>query len=158
MFTAAITLAFFGFFRSSELCYKKRDRTSNLRHKDVHLSHLRDGTRYATINLRKSKANQFQEEKVYIYANGTSVCAIAAIKKYLRGLGKCNYGDAFFTQGRTPLTSARFNMLIKQAAMAAGLNPSEYSSHSLRAGVATSASESGVPSYTTFREVVLNYM
>ena len=63
-------------------------------------------------------------------------------------------GMRFFSQGSTPLPSARFNMLIKQAAMAAGLNPSEYSSHSLRAGAATSASESGVPSYlTTFREV-----
>ena len=49
--------------------------------------------------------------------------------------------------GLQPLSGGAVCLIVKERAHAVGIDPSGYSGHSLRAGLATSAAQAGVPSW-----------
>ena len=49
--------------------------------------------------------------------------------------------------GLKPLSGEAVCLIVKERVHAAGIDPSGYSGHSLRAGLATSAAQAGVPSW-----------
>ena len=137
---ALILIGFAGAFRRSELV--------GLDFADIdHVSHG------IVITLRKSKTDQEGlGRKIGIpFARGL-VCPVLALKAWLE---KANITDGpiFRPVDRhghiidTRLSGEAVAVIVKERAKAAGLDPSKYSGHSLRAGLATSAATAGVASW-----------
>lgn len=105
------------------------------------------------INLTRSKTDQEgQGRKIAIpYARG-AVCAVNALQAWLEisgittGLifrGVTRHGKIV----ESGLTAQSVALVVKERAQAAGLDPTKYSGHSLRAGLVTSAAQAGVNSW-----------
>ena len=144
---AAILLAFWGLFRSASFC----GNSSVLRRQDIVFKTPQAGKKYLVAFLRKSKTVQFRSVRVYIYANISALlCPFRALEKFFaatKSIHTLNPHSPVFSLPGKPLTLPRFNSLLKEAVKGAGLDPTLYSSHSLRAGAATTAANSGVPPY-----------
>ena len=112
---------------------------------DVEL--VRDG---AIITVRRSKTDQEgQGRKVGIpRGKHAATCPVRALTAWLERLdGSGPIFRAVDRLGRirpTRLSDQDVARIVKRAAVAAGLDPSRYAGHSLRAGLATSAAAAGV--------------
>lgn len=105
------------------------------------------------INVTRSKTDQEgRGRKIAIPHARGSVCAVHALQAWLEASG-ITTGLIFrgitrhgliSDEGLTPQSVA---LVVKERALAAGLDPSRYSGHSLRAGLVTSAAQMGVSSW-----------
>ena len=136
---ALLLVGFAGCFRRSELVgLDVRD-----------LAFTRDGL---VVHLRRSKTDPFGEgiKKAIPYGQHEATCPVRALEAWLAALG-VGAGPVFRAVHRTGriadtrLTDRSVALLVKQAALGAGLDPTRYAGHSLRAGFATQAAISGVP-------------
>jgi len=134
---ALILLGFAGAFRRSELVAL-----------DVaDLAWTEDGL---IITLRRSKTDQEGEGRLVGIPYGTHdcTCPVHALRAWLDGAG-ITAGAVFrgmnrHGQQRTARISSRAVAdIIKRTAQSAGLDPTRYSGHSLRAGHATTAARAG---------------
>jgi integrase len=132
-----ILLGFSGGFRRNELV--------SLNYED--LDFVEEGLK---INLRRSKTDQFGEGfvKGLPYFDNSQYCPVVSIRKWIE-MSKINSGALFrrFNKGSklsdSRLTDQTVALLIKYYLKSAGIESSNYSGHSLRSGLATSAAESG---------------
>jgi len=134
---ALLLLGFAGAFRRSEI--------ASLLIEDLTFS--RDGI---TVLLRRSKTDQEGEgRKIGIpYGSNPATCPVRAIEDWLKVSGIIE-GLLFRSINKGGNMQESFDdktvaRIVKRAALAAGLNPSDYAGHSLRAGLATSAAMAGV--------------
>ncbi len=132
-----ILIGFGGGFRRAELISINHDE----------LEFVPEGLK---ITLRRSKTDQYGEGllKGLPYFTNENYCPVMNLKKWLE-LSKITSGPVFrrFNKGST-LTSNRLTdqtvvLLIKNYLKLAGIENSDFSGHSLRAGFATVAAESG---------------
>lgn len=115
-----------------------------------------DGIR---VTFRKSKTDQEAKgEKVGIpYGSTRATCPVRSVQAWLKA-AKITEGVVFRSVSRYgkvggPLNGIDIARTIKKAALAAGINdPAEYSGHSLRAGLATSAHKAGVPDQSIMKQ------
>jgi site-specific recombinase XerD len=132
---ALLALGFAGAFRRSELVA--------LQVSD--LVEVPDGYR---VLIRRSKTDQTGEGQEIVVPRGAKIRPVQAVQAWLQASGIQEgllfrvvwYGGHVKPQGLTGHDVAR---IVKKRAKAAGLDPSELSGHSLRAGFATSAAETG---------------
>jgi integrase len=137
---ALLLVGFAGAFRRSELVAINR-------------ADVRRVPEGIVITLRRGKTDQESKGKEIgiPFANGP-VCPVRALDCWLAASGSSD-GPLFraisrhgkVSAGR--LSSEAVALVVKDRARAAGLDPSVYSGHSLRAGLATSATAAGVPSW-----------
>ena len=134
---AVFTLAFYGFFRASELL-------SNLT-----WSHITLFSNQMSITLYQSKTDPFRRgQTVHIFANGSSTCPIKAMVCYCNLLGKRNANGSVFKAGKfDPLTQKKLNDMLRYLLQQGGINQSNYASHSFRIGAATTAAAAGIPAW-----------
>lgn len=100
--------------------------------------------------LRRSKTDQFGEgiKKAIPFGRKANSCPVRALRHWLDVLGESS-GPVFrrVTKGQrvldNRLTPQSVALIVKQSALEAGLDPSQYSGHSLRSGFATQAAISG---------------
>lgn len=112
------------------------------------LEHVRQGL---ILHLRYSKTDQEGEgQKIGLpYARGRW-CAVAALEAWL-AISGISEGPIFRPVDRRGrihdgrLFGEAVGEIVRKRVSAAGLDPSGYSGHSLRAGLATSAAQLGVP-------------
>jgi integrase len=102
------------------------------------------------LHLRRSKTDQEGKgQKVAVPIGRTRWCPVSAIELWLSGLG--NSGPIFRQVnrgggiGESRLSGEAVSLVVKARVAGAGLSPNGYSGHSLRAGLATSAAQAGVP-------------
>jgi integrase len=114
------------------------------------LEHVRQGL---ILHLRRSKTDQEGHgEKIGIPLGRTRWCPVAALDAWLR-LAAIKGGPVFRPvdrHGRAEdmrLSGEAVGLVVRERVEAAGLDPSAYSGHSLRAGLATSAAQAGVPTW-----------
>ena len=142
---AALTLAFYGFFRCSDYTLNAYNRKSFLRRKDIG---IKLGSKpQLKVTLRKTKTDQFSYSKVSIVSNGKSDCPVRAMLQYLVCFEQMDTEAPLFRYQDRPLTSQRFNEIFRSLLKQSGLNPSHFPSHSLRSGAASTAANSGVPAW-----------
>ncbi|PTQ77398.1 site-specific recombinase XerD [Nitrosomonas oligotropha] len=137
---ALLLTGFAGAFRRSELVA-------------LQVEDVRFVTEGALINVRRSKTDQNGVgRKVAIpYIKGRH-CPVRALKTWLEKSGiktgalfrRMNRFDQVTDYG---LCAASVALIVKQRVRDAGLNPEQYSGHSLRAGLVTSAAQAGVSSW-----------
>jgi integrase len=135
---ALLLVGFAGAFRRSELVF--------LRHED-----LRFTNEGVVITIPRSKTDPEGEgQTVGIpYGSHTESCPVRALENWLaRSNISCGY--LFPRIGRwggevtgKPISDHQLAKIIKRLARAAGLDPSSFSGHSLRSGLATAAAEGG---------------
>ena len=137
---ALLLIGFAGAFRRSELAC--------LQYSDI--EHVQQGV---LILLRRSKTDQAgQGRKIAIpHARGV-VCPIIALSEWLH-LSSITEGPIFRSINRHGLigeqmiTPQSIALVIKERAKAVGLDFTNYSGHSLRAGLVTSAAQAGISSW-----------
>lgn len=135
---ALLLLGFAGAFRRSELV--------GLTAADVQFT--ADG---ATVTLRRSKTDQEgQGRRVGIpYGSHRETCPVRALQAWLTA-AEITAGPIFRAINRHgqvqsgPLSDKAVALVVKRWARAAGLDPTQYAGHSLRAGLATAAAQAGV--------------
>ena len=135
-------LAFFGCFRIGELLPTPAG--NNIQTYDVT---LRDDL--LQLYLRRSKTDRYAAGTViHIKPVTSSLCPVQALSSYLpHRLARFPAGPLFLLNTGEPLSPHRFNCIIKAAISHLGLDPSRYSSHSFRAGAATTAATAGLPDW-----------
>jgi site-specific recombinase XerD len=132
---ALLALGFAGAFRRSELIA--------LRAED--LTEVPDGYR---VLIRRSKTDQTGEGQEIVIPRGLKIRPVEAVQAWLAAAGiedgyvfrTVHRGGHVRAQGLRGHDVAR---LVKRYAELAGLDPAEFSGHSLRSGFATSAAETG---------------
>ncbi len=134
---ALLLLGFAGGFRRSELV--------GLDCTDI--ERVRQGL---VVTLKRCKTDQEGAgRKIGIPLGRTRYCPVAALDKWLLVCG-IDSGPVFRPLDRTGrvsihrLSGDAVSIVIRERAAAAGIDPSNYSGHSLRAGFCTSAAQAGV--------------
>lgn len=135
---ALLLLAFCGAFRRSEVV--------SLDMEDIR--HEREGLR---VRLRRSKTDQEGEsmEKGISYQSDPDVCPVRALVSWVEA-AQLTKGPIFRSVSRhghvgQRLSGRAVDLIVKRAIAGAGLDPSRFSAHSLRAGLATQAAADGCP-------------
>ena len=105
------------------------------------------------INLRRSKTDQEGAGRRIGIPHGRSrYCPVAALDHWLSASG-IDVGPVFRPVDRHSRVAAErlsgeaVSMVVKERVTAAGIDPTGFSGHSLRAGFATSAAQAGVSSF-----------
>jgi integrase len=105
--------------------------------------HVRRGI---VLHLRHSKTDQDGHgDKIAIPYGRTRWCPVTAIDAWLAASGITE--GAIFRRVDRHGHVHKLRLSIQERAAASGLDPAGYSGHSLRAGFATSAAQSGVPAW-----------
>ena len=113
---------------------------------------ITEGTDGLTVHLRRSKTDQEGAGRTVgiPYGSNQATCPVRAWRAWLE-VSDITEGAAFCPVNRhghiaaTRLSAHAVALALKRHAARAGLDPDEVSGHSLRAGLATSASAAGVP-------------
>lgn len=113
----------------------------------LHVSDLREvGAKGFIVTLRRSKTDQMGKGLQVAVAHGVNpdFCPVIALRQWLQA-AELKKGPLFpridrhDNVGTVGLTRMGVNLVIKRAVKNAGFDPTHYSGHSLRAGLATSA-------------------
>jgi len=146
MLWAAVTMCFFGFFRSGEITTlggQSGESQAQLSWGDVLIDDVLKPT-CVQIYLRRSKSDPFGHGvRVYIGSTGTDLCPIQAIVEYTRSRGT-QAGPFFVFPDGTPLKKPTFVAEVRKAIQQAGLEAQDYAGHSFRIGAATAAAQAGM--------------
>lgn len=144
---ALLLIGFAGAFRRSELVA-------------VNIEDLLFGRDGVTIIIKQSKTDQEKiGRKVGIpYGSYPDTCPVRALEDWIRVLG-CSEGPLFVPitrydkvkKGRR-LSDRSVSLIVKRTVQAIGLNPDNYAGHSLRSGLATSASQAGKAEHVIMRQ------
>ena len=142
MFWAAMVLAHFGLLRVSEFTVNtKFDAAIHVSGNSVTLEEKR-----VSIFVPRSKTDKYHKGFTLSFVcNKTSVCPFCALKfYYMRSFASKNFDLPLFrlSNGK-PLTRSVFVKETKRVLQSLGMDVKNYSSHSFRAGGATSAAQSG---------------
>src|SRR5262249_32423769 len=133
---ALMLVGFAGGFRRSELV--------GLDDKDI--EPVRQGI---IIHLRRSKTDQEgMGRKIGVPFGRTRHCPVTAVEQWRKRSGITEGAlfrpvDRHGVLGSQRLSGEAVSLVVKERIAAAGLDPLGYSGHSLRAGLATSAAQSG---------------
>jgi integrase len=114
------------------------------------IEHVRQGI---VLHLRHSKTDQEgQGRKIGIPFGRARWCPVAALDAWLTASGVTE-GAIFRPVDRharvqpARLSGEAVSLVVRERVVAAGIDPTRYSGHSLRAGLATSAAQAGVPTW-----------
>lgn len=140
--TALLQTGFLGAFRRSELAA-------------IQYEHINWQPEGIEILIPTSKTDPTSEGQYCVIPHGKGqLCAVRALKNWLDASAiesGCIFRRIFHGKrhgdriGEKPVTPVTINHILKQHAVAAGLDsPMNFSSHSMRRGLATTASRSGV--------------
>ena len=136
---ALLLLGFAGALRRSELV-------------GLDVEDVTEGPDGLTVRLRRSKTDQESAGRTVgiPYGSNPATCPVRAWRAWFQA-SSITSGPAFRPVdrhghiGATRLSGQAVALVLKRHAARAGLDPSEVAGHSLRAGLATSAAEAGVP-------------
>lgn len=135
---ALLLVNFAGAFRRSELI-------------GINMTDIEFSTDGLVINLRRSKGDQEGKgERIGIpYGSTPMTCPVRALQEWLNE-ANITEGAVFRSVNRhsqvqpNALSDKAVALIVKRVVELIGLNPDEYSGHSPRAGLATSAAKAGV--------------
>jgi integrase len=114
------------------------------------IEHVRQGI---VLTLRRSKTDQDgQGCKIGIPFGRTRWCPVAALDTWLAASGVAEGAifrpvDRHGRIQRARLSGEAVLFVVRERVAAGGLDPTQYSGHSLRAGLATSAAQAGMPTW-----------
>lgn len=147
---AAMTLGHFGLLRAAEFTIPAQGKFVPAKHltlSDVAFGELPDGATYLSVRIKSSKTDRYnQGTTLYIGCTQTKVCAYCAMQQFvLERKSKCSHeGPLFLLDSGAVLTR---HIMVKNTQLyltLAGVDASKYSTHSYRAGGATTMAAAGM--------------
>jgi integrase len=145
MLKAAMSLAFFGFLRVSELTVPSYHTSRQfLARRDIQfLGHQ------LKVFLTHSKTDQFgQGSVITVGCSEDTCCPVSAMQHYLESCRTPPSKPLFHFRNGTPLTAKKFRAILHYHLKSLGFNPSLFNTHSFRIGAATAAAKAGMSSST----------
>ena len=119
--------------------------------RDVSFERLSDGREIAIVRIHHAKCDNLNlGHSVAVVANGGAFCPVLALHALLDSHppGRDRPSDALFAQPNgNLLTTRQLSSWVKEAAVAVGLDPRNFSSHSLRIGGCMSLAAAGIERY-----------
>ena len=145
MLWAAVTLSFFGFFRSGEVTVPSDsafDPSAHLTFEDVSVDQITD-PRVLKVHLKTSKTDPFRKGvDVFVGKTDNELCPVAAMLSFLTQR-TAKLGFLFqYADGRL-LTQPRLVDELRKVLSSAGLEAKDYAGHSFRIGAATTVAACG---------------
>ena len=139
MLWAVFTVAFYGFFRVSELL------------KTLHWSDIALSTTKMSVTSHQSKTDPFRiAQTIQIFSTNLSTCPIKAMTIYSKIVNSINSDDPVFCEVRfNPLTQKQLNKAICHLLQWKRVNHINYAPHSFRIGAATTTDATGLPVWLT---------
>ena len=146
MIWAAMTLAFFGFLRLSELtCTGTYSPAIHLSPSDITFLPTWDDPVHFSVQIKASKTDPFRTgQTILIGKSDQTICPLKAMQTYLLIRGS-SPGPLFQHFSGTALTREALIAETRQLLSLSGLNSSHYAGHSYRIGAATTAASVGLP-------------
>lgn len=96
------------------------------------------------LTIKQSKTDPFRKgARLCLGRTESVVCPVKALLPYLAIRGSAP-GSLFISEGGAPLTRLQFKTLLSTTLKRAGLDDSQYNTHSFRIGAATSAKAVGI--------------
>eukprot|EP00731_Ephydatia_muelleri_P009454 Em0005g40a len=145
MLKAAMSLAFFGFLRVSELTVPAYHTSCQfLARRDIQfLGHQ------LKVFLTHSKTDQFgQGSVITVGCSEDAFCPVSAMQHYLESCRTPPSRPLFHFRNGMPLTAKKFRAILRFNLKSLGFNPSLFNTHSFRIGAATAAAKAGMSSST----------
>ena len=143
---AACNMAFFGFLRVGEMTVPSQtafDDSVHLSLEDISVDN-RSNPSTIWLTIKQSKTDPFRiGVKLCLARTHSVVCPVKAILPYLAIRGS-SPGPLFIFSDGSYLTRPRFKALLSATLTQAGLDDSNYNTHSFRIGAATSAKSAGI--------------
>jgi hypothetical protein len=142
MFRASFVLAFFGFFRISELVAQSASCSDRaLQSQDVVVNVAKE----LHVTIRYSKTDQLGRSTNLVIKKieGDSICPVNAMIGYI-AVRPAIVGPLFCHYNHAPLTRYQFSTVLQRALTFAGIDTGLFSSHSFRIGCSTTAYMNGV--------------
>ncbi|XP_061185480.1 uncharacterized protein LOC133193532 [Saccostrea echinata] len=141
LFSAAFSLAFFGFLRVGEFTVGPRNSNTALLKNDLI---IHESSSYLEVNLRRSKTDQYGKgTQLIIPAIGGPYCPLLLMQHYLQQRPNIS-GQLFCHFGGKPLTRYQFNSILTKCLSRLSISGCNYKSHSFRIGAATYFHSQGV--------------
>ena len=146
MIKAVMSTLFFGCLRAGELCVQDGtffNRKLNVSIDDVTFFHQKE---YFVLHLKRSKTDTYNHGvDIYIGCSKKGICAYCFMRAYMSSIPHTiSRSSALFTHHEgLPLSKSYFISASKLLISQMGLDTSQYSGHSYRAGAASSAAISG---------------
>lgn len=143
LFSAAFSLAFFGFLRVGELSLTKGTSQNDIiAIHDVLISDWAP-SKAIKLHLRHSKTDQLNTGITMIIPSvNVSICPVANLQTFL--LVRPSFkGPLFCHYGGQPLTRYQFSTVLQKSLRFLGIDSSRFRSHSFRIGAATTAAMAG---------------
>ena len=141
LIASALTLQFFACLRASELC---TDLTNHIIPRRADVSFNSSSSSLIMLYTVHSSKTAPQGFTVHVGCSRTPICAVCIMRLYLTTFPAPSSDPLFQFSSSQHLTYNHYNRIIKHLVQAIGLDPSIYSSHSLRAGAATQAARAGL--------------
>ena len=109
---------------------------------------VRFGIRFADVTIRWSKAQQMGRE-VQVFSlprmPGSLLCPVQALENIFELVPVGPQDPCFLIAKNEPLTYRQFQAMLKESISTAGMDATQYSSHSFRRGGASWSFLAGVP-------------
>ena len=143
MLTAAFCTCFYGCLRSGEICITP----GTIFNKDIHLCvsdvEIDNANKMFSLYLKHSKTDRSnQGVRIFIGCSKEPTCAFCSMKSYLEQSTNLAPNDPLFQDGYgNVLNRETFIKALRLALAVSGIDPKNYSGHSLRAGSATTAAD-----------------
>lgn len=135
----AVAVAFFGFFRFSDLAA-------------ITFDQLRFSASHVSVTLPQRKTDQWREGSTVLIARvpGETWCPVTLLRRHVERFKISGTAPVFMdlkksTAAASPANYQRFRHLLLERLSAIGLDASHFGTHSMRAGGATLAANAGVP-------------
>ena len=145
LFRAAFTLAFFGFFRISELLGQEKKVAGGrpgLTISDIQLQHAK-----LLVHLAGSKTDQSRRGAQVVVdqvVKSPEICPLQAMSRYIQ-IRPRGPGPLFIHFNGARLSKYQFQAVLKKSAKHLGWDTAGFSTHSFRIGAATTAAMNGMP-------------
>ena len=141
LIASALSLQFFACLRASEFC---ADSTLSIIPTMSDVSFYQNGSSRVMLYTCHSSKTAPQGFQVHVGCSGNPICA-PCIMTHFFSLSPYEPSSPLFRFSSGRLLSYRvYNTIIKRLVQLAGLDPSLYSTHSVRAGAATQAARAGL--------------
>ena len=143
LFSAAYSLAFFGFLRVGELAVSSNsDHSAVLRHSDIEIMSDRKSLQ---LKIRFSKTDQLGKGCIIEIGKVQGiVCPVELMQEYL-SVRPSRTGPLFIHFDGTPLSRYQFSAVLQKTIKLLGMQASHFKSHSFRIGAASTMAQLGFP-------------
>ena len=141
LIASAITLQYFACLRASELC---ANTSLNLIPLRSDISFHRSESSFIMIYQCNSSKTSHHGFRVHIGCSKKPICAVCITHYFITRYPAAPTQPLYKFWSGQLLTYPIYNAIIKRLITLAGLDPAQYSTHSIRAGAATQAARSGL--------------